>query len=102
VPTRSHFRWSQSHLVTGDLRSGVQAVKDAHPDGVLLGSGTLATALDRLALIDAYRFLLHPRPVGRGPTLYHGGLPARRRLELVSATPLRSGAVALHYTRARD
>lgn len=30
-----------------------------------------------------------------------GGLRSTRRLELVSATPLRRGAVALHYRRAR-
>jgi hypothetical protein len=36
-----------------------------------------------------------------GPTLYQSGLPRTRRLELVSAKPLRSGAVAMHYRRAR-
>ena len=69
--------------------------------GVLLGSGKLATELDRLNLIDEYRFLVHPRIAGHGPTLYQSGLPSTRRLELVSATPLRNGAVAMHYRRAR-
>jgi hypothetical protein len=32
--------------------------------------------------------------------LYEGGLPATRRLELISAEPLRNGAVAMHYRRA--
>jgi riboflavin biosynthesis pyrimidine reductase len=68
---------------------------------VLLGSGKLATELDRLDLIDEYKFLVHPRIAGHGPTLYQGGLPSTRRLELVSATPLRNGAVAMHYRRAR-
>jgi dihydrofolate reductase len=70
------------------------------PAGVLLGSGKLATELDRLDLIDEYRFLVHPRIAGHGPTLYQSGLPSTRRLELVSSTPLRNGAVALHYRRA--
>jgi len=60
-----------------------------------------ATELDRLDLIDEYRFLVHPRIAGHGPTLYQSGLPSTRRLELVSAKPLRSGAVAMHYRRAR-
>jgi riboflavin biosynthesis pyrimidine reductase len=68
---------------------------------VLLGSGKLATALDRLELIDEYTFLVHPRLTGHGPTLYQGGLAATRQLELVSARPLRSGALATHYRRAR-
>lgn len=99
--TRTAFPWTASHLIAGDLRAGVQALKDATPAGVLLGSGQLATALDRMDLIDEYRFLVHPRIAGHGPTLYQGGLPATRRLELVSATPLRNGAVAMHYRQAR-
>jgi dihydrofolate reductase len=79
----------------------VQRLKDATPKGVLLGSGKLATELDRLELIDEYKFLVHPRLAGHGPTLYQSGLAAARHLELVSARPLRSGAVAMHYRRAR-
>lgn len=97
---RTDFSWANSHRIAGDLRTGVQQLKDATPDGVLLGSGMLANALDRLDLIDEYRFLVHPRIAGHGPTLYAGGLPASRRLERVSAQPLCCGAVALHYRRA--
>lgn len=63
--------------------------------------GRLATALDRLDLIDEYSFLVHPMIAGHGPTLYQGGLPSTRRLELISASPFRNGAVAMHYRRAR-
>ncbi len=99
--TRTDFPWTNSHLIAGDLRTGVQKLKDATPAGVLLGSGRLATELDRLGLIDEYKFLVHPRIAGHGPTLYHRGLPGTRRLELVSAKPLRCGAVAVHYRCAR-
>src|SRR6478735_4376663 len=99
--TRQDFSWTNSHHIAGDLRTGVQKLKDATPAGVLLGSGKLATELDRLDLIDEYEFLVHPRIAGHGPTLYQSGLPSTRRLELVSAKPLRSGAVAMHYRRAR-
>lgn len=99
--TRTDFPWTHSHLITGDLRTGVQALKAATPNGVLVGSGRLATELDRLDLIDEYQLLVHPRIAGHGPRLYEGGLPGTRRLELISATPLRCGAVALHYRRGR-
>ena len=99
--TQTNFRWTNRHHLAGDLRASVQNLKDVTPAGVLLGSGTLATALDRLGLIDEYKFLLHPRVAGHGPTLYQSGLSSTRRLELVSATALRNGAVALHYRRAR-
>ncbi|MBK6461361.1 MAG: dihydrofolate reductase family protein [Myxococcales bacterium] len=99
--TRSDFPWRNSHALAGDLRASVENLKDATPAGVLLGSEQLATELDRLDLIDEYRFLVHPRIAGHGPTLYQRGLTSTRRLELVSASPLRNGAVAMHYTRAR-
>jgi dihydrofolate reductase len=99
--TRENFSWTNSHHIGGDLRSSVQTLKDATPEGVLLGSGKLATALDRLDLIDEYKFLVHPRIAGHGPTLYESGLPSTRRLEFVSSKPLHSGAVAMHYRRAR-
>ena len=98
--TRSNFRWTNSHHLVGDLRTTVQELKDSTPEGVLVGSGKLATELDRLDLIDEYRFLVHPMITGHGPTLYQGGLPRTRRLELISAEPLSNGAVSMHYRRA--
>ena len=67
---------------------------------VLLGSGKLAADLDGLDLIEEYKFLVHPRLVEHGPTLYETGLPRARQLELVSAKPLRNGIVAIHYRRS--
>lgn len=99
--TRTDFRWTNSHHVAGDLRAGVQKLKDETPDGVLLGSGQLASKLDRLGLIDEYRFLVHPRIAGHGPTLYQSGLPTTRRLQLVAARAMRNGAVATHYRLTR-
>jgi dihydrofolate reductase len=98
--TRKNFPWTNSHHISGDLRVGVQTLKDTTPTGVLLGSGKLATELDRLGLIDEYKFIVHPRIVGHGPTLYQSGLPSTRRLKLVSAKPFQCGAVAMHYRRA--
>jgi dihydrofolate reductase len=97
--TRKDYPWTNSHHIAGNLLTDIQKLKDATPNGVLLGSGKLATELDRLGLIDEYKFLVHPRIAGHGPTLYEGGLPGTRRLALISATPLRNGAVAMHYRR---
>lgn len=98
--TRHTFPWTNTTHLVGDLRTAVQALKDATPDGILVGSGRLATALDRLDLIDEYQLLVHPVIAGHGPTLYAGGLPANRRLELLSARPLGNGVIAVHYRRA--
>jgi len=98
--TRTDFHWTNSHLIMGDLRAGIVRLKEANPSGILLGSGRLATELDRMDLIDDYKFLIHPRIVGHGPTLYQTGLLSTRRLELVSTRPLQNGVVAMHYRRA--
>ena len=95
--TRKDYTWTNSHHIAGNLRKGVQKLKDESPAGVLLGSGKLATELDRLDLIDEYKFLVHPRIAGHGPTLFGGGLVSTRRLELVSTSKLRNGVVAMHY-----
>lgn len=99
--TRSEFPWANSHHLGSDLGEAVQQLKDTTPDGVLLGSGALATQLDQLDLIDEYKLLLHPMIAGHGPRFHEGGLATTRRLELVSAEPLSSGVIYLHYRRAR-
>lgn len=99
--TRKDFPWANSHHIADDLFTRAQQLKDATPDGVLVGSGMLATELDRLNLIDEYQFLIHPMIAGHGPTLFGSGLPGTRRLELISAKPFRSGVVAMHYRRVR-
>ncbi len=98
--TRTDFPWTNSHHVTGDLGAAVRELKRTTPHGVLLGSASLANQLDRLNLIDEYKFLVHPRIAGHGPTLYAGGLPSTRGLELISAEQFSNGAVAMHYRRA--
>jgi dihydrofolate reductase len=90
--------------IVGNVRREVvvQLALDLRPvTPKVAGSGKLATELDRLDLIDEYMFLVHPRIAGHGPTLYQSGLASTRRLELVSAKPLRSGVVAMHYRRSR-
>src|SRR5690606_38647885 len=95
--TRGSFPWNNSHHLAGDLATRRQALEVAAAAGGLCGRGKLGTRLDRLDPIDEYRCLVNPRIAGHGPTLFQGGLRSTRRLELVSATPLRNGAVAMHY-----
>lgn len=78
-----------------------RAVTSTESSGARSGLLAFGTALDRLALIDDYLFLVRPRIAGHGPTLFEGGLPATRTLELISATPLRCGSVAMQYRRGR-
>ena len=96
--TRRDFPWCNTHHVEGDLAQAVTALKEATPAGVLVGSPQLSAALQRLDLVDEYRFVLHPVVAGHGPYLFQGLEPSSR-LDFVAATRLKSGIVALHYRR---
>jgi len=96
--SRRDFPWNNTFRVEGDLQEAVRRLKEKTPQGVLVGSPMLSTALERLGLIDEYRLVLHPVLAGHGPTLFQGLEPSRQ-LELVSTKRLKSGALALHYRR---
>jgi len=96
--SRRDFQWNNTFHVEGDLHEAVRQLKEKTPSGVLLGGPMLSAALERLGLIDEYRFVVHPILAGHGPTLF-AGLERSRHLELVSTKRLKSGAMPLHYRR---
>jgi len=65
-------------------------------NGLLVGGVKLPLALTELGLIDEYEFVVHPRLVGHGPTLF-AGLSKRVDLRLVSRLEFGSGAVVMRY-----
>lgn len=96
--SRSDFSWTNSFRLDGELGAAVTRLKAQTPAGVLVGSLTLAGALEQLGLIDEYRFVVHPVIAGHGPRLFDGLAPSRR-LELVSTTRLGAGQLVTHYRR---
>ena len=98
--TRKDFPWNNSHHVAGDLRRACRSSRMQRPAACCSAAAswppTRPPGPDRRV-----QPLVHPRIAGHGPTLYQTGLPATRQLDLVSARPLRNGAVAMHYQRAR-
>ena len=65
-----------------------------------MGGVTLPLALAELGLIDEYEFVVQPRIVGHGPTLF-AGLAKRVDLKLVDRLELSSSAVAMRYEPRR-
>jgi dihydrofolate reductase len=61
-----------------------------------VGGVTLPLALAELGLIDEYEFVVQPRVVGHGPTLF-AGLSKIVDLKLVGRQEFASGAVAMRY-----
>jgi len=93
--TLDRVDWN-AELVRGDLGKAVQQLKRESGKGLLLGGVKLPLALAELGLIDEYEFVLHPRLVGHGPTLF-AGLSKLVDLRLMSRMEFGSGAVAMRY-----
>ena len=97
--TLKQVDWN-AELVRGDLGTAVQRLKNEPGKGLLTGGLTLPLALAELGLIDEYEFVVHPRIIGHGPTLF-AGLSKYVDLKLVGREEFRSGAVVLRYEPRR-
>src|ERR1700760_5089990 len=69
--TLGRVDWN-AELVRGDLGKAVQQLKEESGTGLFVGGVKLPLALTELGLIDEYEFVVHPRIVGHGPTLFAG------------------------------
>ena len=97
--TLDRVDWN-AELVRGDLENAVLRLKQEPGKGLFVGGVRLPLALAELGLIDEYEFIVHPRLVGHGPTLF-AGLSKRIDLKLVSRLEFGSGAVAMRYEPRR-
>jgi dihydrofolate reductase len=97
--TLDRVDWN-AELVRGDLEKAVQKLKRESGEGLFVGGVKLPLALAELGLIDEYEFVVQPRLVGHGPTLF-AGLSKRVDLRLVSRLEFGSGAVAMRYEPRR-
>ena len=98
--TLTRVDWN-AELVHGDLRQAVQQLKRESGKGLFTGGVKLPLALAELGLIDEYEFVVQPRLVGHGPTLF-AGLSKHVDLQLVSRLEFGSGAVAMRYEPRRS
>jgi dihydrofolate reductase len=97
--TLDRVDWN-ADLVRGDLAQAVQQLKRESGKGLFMGGVKLPLALAELGLIDEYEFVVHPRLMGHGPTLF-AGLTKCVDLRLVSRLEFASGAVAMLYEPRR-
>jgi dihydrofolate reductase len=97
--TLDRVDWN-AELVRGDLGNAVRKLKRESGKGLFVGGVKLPLALAELGLIDEYEFVVHPRLVGHGPTLF-AGLSKWVDLKLVSRLEFASGAVAMRYEPRR-
>jgi len=89
-----------AELLRGDLGTAVERLKREPGTGLFTGGVQLPLALAELGLIDEYEFVVHPRVVGHGPTLF-AGLSKVVDLKLVDRREFASGVVAMRYEPRR-
>ena len=92
------LEWNAS-LIEEDVVKAVPALREAHAGNLIVsGCGELAHTLAQQGLVDEFWFWVNPHLWPEGPRILDGIGPVR--LELVAATPYRSGVVWLRYRPA--
>jgi dihydrofolate reductase len=92
--------WQNTTVLKGDAVASVKALKAQDgPDLVILGSGSLVSALTEARLIDAYQIVLSPVVLGAGRTLFET-VKTRLNLRLTNTRPFANGNVVLWYEPA--
>ncbi|HWV20876.1 MAG TPA: dihydrofolate reductase family protein [Devosia sp.] len=92
--------WNAEIVRVADIEKTVRALREQPGAGLATGGVMLPQALAELGLIDEYEFVVHPRVVGRGRTLF-SGLSKPLDLRLVDRLDYGSGAVAMRYVPKR-
>ncbi len=92
--------WNNTRVVNGDIGEEASRLKQ-QPGGdmVVLGSGTLASALLERGLVDEYRVYVTPVILGHGNPLFQH-ISNRVKLKLLNQKVFRSGIVMLVYQKA--
>jgi len=89
--------WENTTVLGGDPVDEVRSLKEQPGNDVgVTGSITLCHALIEAGIVDEFRLFVYPVVLGRGRRLFADGVDVGR-LELVDATPYRSGVVQLTY-----
>jgi dihydrofolate reductase len=87
----------KAHLVSGDLRDDVLALKDQPGRNIgVHGSPTLVGSLIRANVLDLLRLAVFPVVAGRGARLFEDGFPPER-FHLVDSLTSKSGVAVLTY-----
>jgi dihydrofolate reductase len=87
----------KAHLLSGDLRDGVLALKNQPGRNIgVHGSPTLVGSLIKANVLDLLRLAVFPVVAGRGARLFEDGFPPER-FQLVDSLTSKSGVAVLTY-----
>lgn len=92
---------NNTRIVRGDLREEILKLKEEPGKNILVGGVDIPSQLVELGLVDEYRFMVSPIVAGEGRRLFDQvRLRERLQLKLVDSTILKSGCIALRYSKS--
>ena len=95
--SRETVTWRNSRLLRDIDPAEIEALKrEPGSDIMVFGSGSVVSRLTELGLVDEYQLLVSPLLLGAGRPLIDG-VARRVPLELLEATPSKTGNVKLRY-----
>lgn len=98
--TKKQVTWQNSRLLPSFDPAEVAAWKrEAGPDILVFGSGSIVSLLSQHRLIDEYRFIVGPLLLGKGQPMLRD-MPQSLRLKLTELKQYGSGNVKLCYVPA--
>jgi dihydrofolate reductase len=99
--SRETVTWKNSRLLRDLDPREIEALKrEPGSDILVFGSGTVASRLTELGLVDEYQLIVSPTLLGGGRSLLDG-VSRPVGLELLEATPSKAGNVRLRYAPRR-
>ncbi len=98
--TLGQVDWNAELIRVDQIEATVRRLKAEPGKGLYVGGVMLPLALAELGLIDEYEFVMQPRIVGHGPTLF-AGLTKTIDLKFVGKHEFAGGSVALRYEPRR-
>jgi dihydrofolate reductase len=91
---------ANTRIVRGNLRDEILKLKQESGKNILVGGVDIPSQLVELGLVDEYLIVVQPIVAGAGRRLFDGvSLPERLQLKLVESKILKSGCVALRYSK---
>ncbi len=90
-----------TRIVRTSLQDEILKLKQEEGKNIFVGGVDIPSQLTALGLIDEYRFVIQPTLAGEGRRLFDGvSLPGKLRLKLVESKTLKSGSIALRYSKS--
>jgi dihydrofolate reductase len=89
-----------ARIIPANLRDEILKLKQAQGKNISIGGVSLPSELITHGLVDEFYFLVHPIIAGEGRRLLDGtGLQEQLDLKLLDSIMLKSGCLALHYSK---